>query len=184
VSDSTLHAPRFRFLPLGSIRPSGWLLNQLRIQADGLSGHLDEFWPDVADSGWIGGQAEGWERGPYWLDGIVPLAYLLDDERLKAKVRRWMDYILEHQQPDGWLGPIRDTSSDKYQPYDPWPVFVFLKASVQFEGATGDARVVPAMQRFLHKLDRLLDETPLYLWGRSGAEHPLALRADGRGLAA
>ena len=34
-------------LPLGAIRPQGWLLNQLRIQADGLSGHLDEFWPDI-----------------------------------------------------------------------------------------------------------------------------------------
>jgi len=37
----------------------------LQIQRDGLSGHLDEFWPDVAASGWIGGDAEGWERGPY-----------------------------------------------------------------------------------------------------------------------
>jgi len=50
-------------LPLGSIRPEGWLRNQLRIQADGLSGPLDEFWPDIAESGWIGGSAEGWERG-------------------------------------------------------------------------------------------------------------------------
>ena len=59
-------------LPLGAIRPLGWLRDQLRVQADGLSGHLDEFWPSVADSRWIGGGSEGWERGPYWLDGIVP----------------------------------------------------------------------------------------------------------------
>ena len=32
----------------------------MRIQADGLSGRLDEFWPDIRDSGWIGGCAEGW----------------------------------------------------------------------------------------------------------------------------
>jgi hypothetical protein len=37
---------------------------QLRIQAAGLSGHLDEFWPDVAQSQWFGGKAEGWERAP------------------------------------------------------------------------------------------------------------------------
>ncbi|MCS7059594.1 MAG: hypothetical protein NZM14_00365 [Thermoflexales bacterium] len=74
---SRLIAQAFSPIPLGSIRPAGWLLNQLSIQADGLSGHLDEFWPDVAQSGWIGGEAEGWERGPYWLDGLVPLAYLL-----------------------------------------------------------------------------------------------------------
>jgi len=59
-------------LPLGAIHPLGWLRDQLRVQADGLSGHLDEFWPSVADSRWIGGGSEGWERGPYWLDGIVP----------------------------------------------------------------------------------------------------------------
>jgi uncharacterized protein len=50
-------------LPLGAVRPSGWLTAQLRIQADGLSGHLDEFWPDIADSSWIGGDAASWERG-------------------------------------------------------------------------------------------------------------------------
>ena len=157
----------FQPLPLGSIRPTGWLLNQLHIQADGLSGHLDEFWPDVADSAWIGGQAEGWERGPYWLDGVVPLAYILDDERLKAKVQHWVNYVLDHQHEDGWLGPSRDTSREGwYQPYDPWPVFVFLKALTQYESATGDERVVPAMQRFLRKLDRLLDEKPLFDWGQ------------------
>ena len=84
--NATLAPRAFIPLPLGSVKPYGWLLNQLRIQASGLSGHLDEFWPDVADSGWIGGKAEGWERGPYWLDGIVPLAYLLDDPALKTKV--------------------------------------------------------------------------------------------------
>lgn len=61
-----------QLLPLGCIQPAGWLQNQLRIQADGLSGHLDEFWPDVADSAWIGGEAEGWERDPYWLDWFKP----------------------------------------------------------------------------------------------------------------
>ncbi len=50
-------------LPLGAIRPTGWLRTQLQIQAEGLTGHLDEFWPDVKESGWIGGEAEGWPGG-------------------------------------------------------------------------------------------------------------------------
>ena len=154
-------------LPLGSVQPAGWLLRQLRIQADGLSGHLDEIWPDVGESGWIGGGAEGWERGPYWLDGVTPLAYLLDDERLKEKMRRWFDYILEHQHDDGWLGPVKDTSAgEKYRAYDPWPVFVFLKALTQYHEATGERRAIPAMQRFFRRLDALLDESPLFDWGR------------------
>ncbi len=156
-----------RPLPLGAIRPTGWLLRQLQIQRDGLSGHLDEFWPDVAQSGWIGGTAEGWERGPYWLDGIVPLAWLLDDAGLKAKVGRWMDYILAHQQPDGWLGPVRDTSKgDKYRAYDPWPVFVALKALTQYQEASGDPRVIPAIDRFLRRLASLLADQALYSWGQ------------------
>jgi DUF1680 family protein len=171
MSDTTrfeLVAPSFRALQPGSIRPRGWLLDQLRIQADGLSGHLDEFWPDVAESGWIGGTAEGWERGPYWLDGVVPLAFLLDDASLKGKVQRWMDYILTHQHEDGWLGPTRDTSrGEKYRAYDPWPVFVTLKAMTQYQQATGDRRVVPAMTEFFRRLDTLLDEKPLFDWGKS-----------------
>ncbi len=157
---------RLEPLRLDAIRPQGWLARQLRIQADGLSGHLDEFWPDVAESGWIGGAAEGWERGPYWLDGVTPLAYLLDDERLKAKVQRWMDYILDHQHADGWLGPRQDQATGRYKPLDPWPVSVFVKALVQFHSATGDPRLIPALAGFYRRLDALLQERPLFDWGR------------------
>ena len=72
-------------------------------------GHLDEFWADIKDSAWFGGKAEGWERVPYWLDGLVPLAYLLDDPALEAKVKKAIGYILDHQHPDGWFGPVGDS---------------------------------------------------------------------------
>ena len=62
----------FYLLPLTSVKPRGWLERQLRVQADGLSGHLDEFWPDVGpNSGWLGGTGESWERGPYFLDWFL-----------------------------------------------------------------------------------------------------------------
>jgi hypothetical protein len=89
-------------LPLGQITPRGWLQAQLRLQADRLTGHLDEFWPRVKESPGIGGDCEGWERGPYWPDGLIPLAFLLDDEQLETKAQRWIDYILAHQHADGW----------------------------------------------------------------------------------
>lgn len=158
----------FRPLPLGSIRPAGWLLHQLRIQANGLSGHLDEFWPDVAQSGWIGGSAEGWERGPYWLDGVVPLAFLLDDPALKTKVQHWVDEILARQHTDGWLGPIQsDSQNHSYPAYDPWPTFVALKALSQYYDATGDRRVLVAMERNLRRMAALLAQKPLFEWGKS-----------------
>ena len=104
-SASLLADPAFRPLPLGAIRPAGWLQRQLRIQADGLSGHLDDFWPDVGQSQWFGGSAEGWERAPYWLDGVIPLAWALDDAPLKARVARYIEFIVAHQRSDGWFGP-------------------------------------------------------------------------------
>ena len=155
---------KFVPLPLGNIRPRGWLLNQLRIQANGLSGHLDEFWADIANSGWIGGDAEGWERAPYWLDGFIPLAFLLDDAILKEKVHKWMDYILTHQNSDGWLGPVHDK---KYHEYDPWPMFIIMKALTQYYEATRDQQVPIVIEKVLRKLDSLLDEKPLFDWGKS-----------------
>jgi hypothetical protein len=155
----------FQPLPLGSVRPEGWLLRQLEVQRDGLTGHLDQFWPDVQNSGWIGGSAEGWERMPYWMDGAVPLAWLLDDPELTVRLRRYVDYILSHQAPDGWLGPERSPEG-RYQPRDPWPVFVFLKALTQYAEATRDPRVVPAMSRFFERLAVELDRRPLFEWNR------------------
>ncbi|MBI5117852.1 glycoside hydrolase family 127 protein [Candidatus Poribacteria bacterium] len=164
VNSENLSSRPFQPLPLGRIRPTGWLKQQLQIQANGLSGHLDEFWPDVAESQWIGGKAEGWERGPYWLDGVVPLAFLLNDPKLKSKVRHWIDSILQLQHEDGWLGPVLDETYG-YK-YDPWPSFVALKALTQYHEATADERVIPAIQKFLKKLDAVLTEAPLQMWGQ------------------
>jgi uncharacterized protein len=154
------------FIPLapGRIRPRGWLLNQLRLQADGLTGHLDEFWPDIRDSGWIGGPAEGWERAPYWLDGLIPLAFLLGDERLIAKVHFWVDSILARQQEDGWLGPVQ---SGNYQPYDCWPIALIGKSFTQYHEATGDPRVIPALLRVMRRVQASLVERPLFDWNRT-----------------
>lgn len=159
----------FQPLPLGQIKPAGWLLNQLKIQAAGLGGHLDEFWPDVRDSAWIGGKAEGWERGPYWLDGFLPLAILLDDANLKARAKRWIDHILSTQREDGWLGPVSGNPSQasKLKQYDVWPRFIVLKALTQWQEATGDERVIPAMTKFFTMLGPLLDKQPLDEWARA-----------------
>lgn len=146
-------------LPLGAVRPLGWLHAQLEIQANGLSGHLDETWADVgANSGWLGGTGESWERGPYFVDGLVPLAYLLDDARLKSKAQRYIDWTLNHQTADGQLGPPSNE--------DWWPRMIMLKALTQYHGATGDARVIPAMLRYFEFQLAGLPERNLRDWGK------------------
>jgi len=154
-----LEATAMYLLPLTSIRPRGWLERQLQIQANGLSGHLDEVWSDVGpNSAWLGGTGEAWERGPYFLDGLVPLAYLLDDAKLKAKVQKWVDWTLTHQGTDGSIGPLTNQ--------DWWPRMIMLKALTQYQEATGDPRVVPLMQRYFSFQARELPKRPLQDWGR------------------
>jgi DUF1680 family protein len=154
-----LQAGAFYALPLGSVRPAGWLRRQLEIQANGLSGHLDETWADVGpNSGWLGGSGESWERGPYYLDGLIPLAWLLDDARLKAKAQSYIEWILTHQAANGMIGPA---SNDDW-----WPRIVALKALTQYQEFTGDPRVIPLMDRYFHYQFAELPKRPLRDWGK------------------
>ena len=125
----------------------------------GLGGHLDETWADVgSNSGWLGGTGESWERGPYFLDGLIPLAYLLDDQRLKAKAQKYIDWTLNHQSPDGMIGP---TSNNDW-----WPRMVMLKALAQYQESTGDARVMPLLTRYFSYQLVELPNRPLRDWGK------------------
>jgi Beta-L-arabinofuranosidase, GH127 middle domain/Beta-L-arabinofuranosidase, GH127 catalytic domain len=144
-------------LPLTSVKPKGWLLDQLRIQAEGLTGHLGEFWQDVGpNSAWLGGSGEGWERGPYYLDGLLPLAYLLNDPKLIAKVKPWVEWTLTHQRADGGIGPEKNK--------DWWPIMIQLKVLTQYQEATGDPRVIPAMEKYFAYQSATLGTSPLKSW--------------------
>lgn len=146
-------------MPLGSIKPTGWLRHQLELQANGLTGHLDEFWNDVGpNSGWLGGTGESWERGPYYLDGLLPVAYELDNPVLKMKALEWVNWTLTHQRPDGQIGPV---SNDDW-----WPRMVMLKVLTQYAEASGDARVVPLMEKYFHFELANLPARPLRDWGK------------------
>lgn len=104
----------WNFYTPDELKPAGWLRRQLEIQANGLSGNLDKIWPDIRDSAWIGGDRDGWERVPYWLDGFIPLAYLLEDEDMIARAKKYIDAILERQCGDGWLCPCKEDERAEY----------------------------------------------------------------------
>ena len=157
-------------LPLGSIRAEGWIKEQLMRARDGMTGHMDSIYTSVMGPGnaWLGGEGDAWERGPYWIDGLLPLAYILDDKDLKAKVQPWIEHTLASLKPDGYFGPGTDRpDKDGMQrglTHDWWPKMVMLKVLQQYYSATGDERVTDMMTRYFRYQLEHLPETPLDHW--------------------
>lgn len=146
----------------GEIRPEGFIRRVLELQAAGLTGKITEIWPDLSDdSGWLGGRGESWERGPYYLDGLIPLAYLLEDQALIRRVINWIDAIIASRQESGFFGPPWNL--------DWWPRAVVLKAFVTYYRATGDPRIIPFMQKYLHFQLAKIDRQPPHFWAAARA---------------
>ncbi|KAL9641067.1 MAG: hypothetical protein Q9204_000337 [Flavoplaca sp. TL-2023a] len=159
----------FTFAPLalGSIKPLGWLHDQMQLMSDGLAGHEHDFYPIVSDSRWLGGQSEysGLNEGiPYWLNGLVPLAYGLNNDRLKSQTGQVVDYILDHQQSDGWLGPEVPANRDIWGRF---PLCLGLMQLVEAEPSTA-SRVLPALYEFVSLMHKMLAKNAGYeqFWGR------------------
>ena len=157
-------------LPLGSIKAEGWMQDQLLRMKNGMTGNLDKIYEKVMGprNGWLGGDGDVWERGPYWIDGLLPLAYILDDEALKEKVKPWIEWTLASQKPNGYFGPDTD------RPYEPglqrnnshdwWPKMVMLKIMQQHYSATGDQRVIDFLTNYFKYQLAELPKTPLGNW--------------------
>lgn len=149
-----------------SIRPEGWLKRQLKIQAEGLSGNLHKVWPDIRDSVRVGGNRNDWERVPYWLDGFIPLAYLLDDEEKKQVVEKYVNGIIKAQKPDGWIcaGPkVRDEFND-----NTWEYLLTLKVLALYCDFTESKKVERVLYRTVRSLyDSMKSgEVKLISWGK------------------
>lgn len=160
-------------LPLGTVRPEGWLLQQLQLMKEGMTGHLDEWYPSVVGvrNGWLGGDGDGWERGVYWLDGLVPLAWLLEDEDLKAKAMPWIEWTLNSQTETGYFGPVPFETEPEPEPglqkirrKDWWPKMVMLKVLQQYYEVSGDERVIDLMLNYFKYQLQELPSTPLDHW--------------------
>ena len=157
-------------LPLGAVRPAGWLKEMLVRQKNGATGNLDSLYPLVMGrrNGWLGGDGDQWERGPYWIDGLLPLAYILDDPGLIQKVKPWVEWSIGSQQPDGYFGPSKDYSGEpglqRDNSRDWWPKMVMLKVLKQYYEATSDARVVNLMTNYFKYQLKELPKHPLDHW--------------------
>ncbi len=156
---------QWNFYTSRQLKPQGWLRKQLMIQAKGLGGNLHRVWRDVKDSAWIGGDAEGWERVPYWLDGFVPLAYLLEDEEMIRDAKKYIDAIIGAQKPDGWICPC---APEQIPQYDTWAVQLISKVLTVYYECSGDERIPEVLYKLLKNYYTLLSDgsVKLFEWGK------------------
>ena len=163
-------------LPIGAIKAEGWMQEQLIRMKNGMTGNLDKIYEKVMGprNGWLGGDGDVWERGPYWIDGLLPLAYLLDDDGLKEKVKPWIEWTLASQKPNGYFGPDTDRPYERglqrSNAHDWWPKMVMLKIMQQHYSATGDQRVINFMTQYFKYQLAELPKTPLGNWTFWGAQ--------------
>ena len=157
---------RLHKLPLGSVTARGWLREQLLRSKEGMGGHLDELEPEMIATPfinyssfkrvpWSTEEADptftaGWSSeisGTYWT-GLVQLAYTLNDEELIAKAEKWVEGVLRHQEPDGYLGGYPKTT-DRNADYNPWGSAWCYRALLAYYEATGRREVLEAVHKGL-----------------------------------
>lgn len=145
-------------LPLGSVRPEGWLRHQLELEAKGFSGRLEEIsqfckydgneWTSPAGQGKF-----GWEEVPYWLRGYIDLGYVLQDPAIIKRAGDWVNAVLKTQRANGYFGSESNIQSERVngvrsRMLDIWPNMVMLFPLRSLYEATGDARVLPFMTKY------------------------------------
>ncbi|KAJ7451471.1 hypothetical protein B0H11DRAFT_313277 [Mycena galericulata] len=153
-------------LPLGAVKPSAnsWLQNQLLAQANGLHGNLQNFWPSVQTSAWLGGSdySSLHEGGSYWLNGIIPTAFQLEDQRLLGDIAHWVNYIVAGQGVDGWIGP----DSNPRILWGTYPAVLALRQYAQ-ANATAAPTILGVLDKYFVLVNSMVTEsgTGLEEWG-------------------
>ena len=121
---------KFKALPFGSVKPTGWLKEQMQKDIDGFVGNLDQIVPELINDpiyssgrlqlntkakdlgnlkeGDAGGdeQYKWWnsETQSNWWDGYLRNVFLLNDKKGIAKVEKYVEAILATQDEDGYIG--------------------------------------------------------------------------------
>lgn len=153
-------------LPVGSIKPEGWLRKQLELQTSGFHGHLEEISEFLRrdKNAWLdqeGRGDHGWEEPPYWLKGFCNAAFVLGDKKLIEQSQVWLEGAIRSQKPDGWFGPDKDRSgvaTDLKGRDDLWPNMIMLFCLQDYCEYTGDRRVIELMTKYFRYLHGVPEE--------------------------
>ena len=153
-------------LPVGAVRPEGWLRQQLQLQGEGFHGHLMEIsaFLKKEKNAWLsktGTGQYGWEEVPYWLKGFMLCGYLLDNPRMNQETQIWIDGILNSRKPDGWFGPDKGrtgAATDLTGREDLWPNMIALFCLQSYYERTNDKRVLELMTGYFKYLHSVPEE--------------------------
>ena len=178
--------PVLKVLPLGDIKPSGWIKEQMRKDLDGFVGHLDELVPSLMGDSIYGserlhkgsvlkelgnlreGDAQGDEQYKWWnsetqsnwWDGYIRHAFLLDDKQAIERCHRRVEYILSTQDDDGYIG-IYDRSlrfKCAGENGELWAKATLFRGLLAYYEFTHDERVWTAVAK---AVDNLMDNWPV-----------------------
>ena len=160
----------------GAVKPAGWLLDNARTNRDGFTGHLDEVdmhFRRAWSKDWTAhGKCLNWARwengkevsrddcswsteaGSYWFEGLVKLAWQLDDEGLKALAKRKLETYLERVNDTTvgfmWWFDRRDPKQLEEAVVDGlWQSWVqgnSVRVLTAYYDATGDERALRALK--------------------------------------
>ncbi len=147
-------------LPVGAVKPEGWLKVTLERQANGLMGNLGEIsaWLQEEDNAWLSKDGKGkwgWEEVPYWLKGYGNTAYILEDEEMIAETEKWIEAALASQREDGNFGPDR-RGEDGTQDF--WSNMIMLYCLQSYYEYSGDKRVIELMTNYFKYQLQVPDE--------------------------
>ncbi|MEN0055925.1 MAG: beta-L-arabinofuranosidase domain-containing protein [Mucilaginibacter sp.] len=139
----------FTKLPVGSIQAGGWLKKALELQRDGLTGNLGEIsiWLSKTNNAWLNKEGKGeygWEELPYWLKGYANIGYMLNDKKMIAEAKFWIDAVLNNQRDNGDFGPDRKNKGNR----DLWTNMPMLWCLQSYYEYSKDARVIPFMTKY------------------------------------
>jgi len=155
-------APVFTGLPMGEVKPSGWIKEQMtRDLNGGFAGRLDELCHEAAsdtfgshrNSGsaesksnsakinWWNGETEG-----NWRSGFMMMAYLAGDDEAIRKADEYVHHILSSQDKDGYLGVFAPDMRFS-APGDLWTQACLLRGLLAYAELAHDEHVHQAVVR-------------------------------------
>lgn len=159
---SQLRGPVFEWLPMGEIKPTGWIKEQmLGDLRHGFAGCLDKLCPEASSDifvsnrnslvkqnitnrnqvNWWNGETEG-----NWRTGHMMMAYLVEDPAAMAEADRYVEHILASQDEDGYLGISAPDCRFRHQG-ELWTQACLLRGLLAYSELTGNDKVFHAVRR-------------------------------------